>query len=144
MADGTRRELNTLYRIYNAAGELLYVGATTNPGLRMQEHSHHQSWWDEATDIKLERFNCRADLAAAETEAIKSESPRYNAVHAKRAPFRRRRPKGDGGICQRADGYWVGSITQGEGKPRKYFYGWHREIVENKMEAFKATLREAT
>jgi hypothetical protein len=114
MADTGRRFI--LYRVYDSAGQLLYVGATTNPSLRLQAHGSTRPWWDDAARIEIAHFNDFDQLAAAEIEAIKEESPRYNQVHspASAMPWafkqRQRRP-GEGSLFQRAtDGLWIGSI----------------------------------
>lgn len=128
-----------LYRIYSDDGTLLYVGATVNPGVRFSEHASHTPWWDEASEIKLQRCESVEALKAAEIEAIKAENPRYNRMHSKPPPFKRRRPRGQGTLTQRPDGYWYASINVPGGKP-KTFYGWTREIVEKKLADFKAEL----
>jgi len=34
-----------LYRLYDAAGRLLYIGATFYPRTRMSQHRRTKSWW---------------------------------------------------------------------------------------------------
>lgn len=133
---------NLLYRIYDPHGTLLYIGSTTNPAVRFQEHQHHQPWWDEASEIKLCRYATYAEMLEAEADSIRSENPRYNIAHSKPRPFKRRRPRGTGTVCQRADGYWIGRIDLGkdaDGKRRfKTVYGKERSVVEDKLAALKA------
>lgn len=100
-----------LYRAFDSDGELLYVGATVNPGHRFQTHSG-RDWWLEVASITLERFAEWEDLAAAEREAIIREGPKYNVIHSAPTPWnhKARRPKGDGSFFRRADGMWVGRV----------------------------------
>lgn len=69
-----------LYRMFDTAGQLLYVGMTANPAHRIRDHKTQQSWWSDVAEIKVEHFLTRADLAAAEREAIRTENPRFNSV----------------------------------------------------------------
>lgn len=68
----------TVYRAYSADDELLYVGATTQPGQRLAAHGRSKDWWREVATIKLAHFPSPALAQAAEREAIQNENPRYN------------------------------------------------------------------
>lgn len=70
----------TLYRLYDAEGDLLYVGISTRPMQRVREHSKGQTWWLEVASQSFEHFPSRPDAAAAELAAIRAEKPRYNKV----------------------------------------------------------------
>jgi DNA-binding XRE family transcriptional regulator len=70
----------TLYRFYDAADRLLYVGISDRPQMRTAEHRRRAPWWDQAVRSTLERFASRADAAQAETSAICSESPVFNLL----------------------------------------------------------------
>lgn len=76
-----RPQRHCLYRFFDAEGELLYVGITMNPAARWPKHSYQKPWWCEVESITLETFDSRADVLAAEREAIKTEHPRHNIVH---------------------------------------------------------------
>jgi hypothetical protein len=72
----------TLYRHFNATGELLYVGRTIRPVLQRQhEHLKTKKWWNEVTLTNYERFSTVEELMTAELDAIRSEHPRYNLTH---------------------------------------------------------------
>lgn len=73
---------HVLYRFYSAKGQLLYVGITNDPNRRFTEHGIEKPWWPRVSDIKIERFNSRAELIEAELKAIRTENPRYNRAHA--------------------------------------------------------------
>lgn len=103
---------NVLYRIFDSDGQLLYVGATTNPGVRFTQHAAGQPWWDDAANITLERFDTYEALIEEERQAIEAEDPRYN-THGMDGPawgHKPRRPKGEGSLYQRGDGYWVAAV----------------------------------
>ncbi len=133
-----------LYRFYNQAGDLLYIGMSTNMLMRLKSHRHDQPWWGEAVEIKMERFATRDELAAAEITAIELERPRHNVAHLRaRGPLSRpRRKSGEGGIFQRLDGLWVGTCEAGydsRGKRiQRRVYGKNRKVVEQKLAALKA------
>ncbi|AEK07806.1 endonuclease [Mycobacterium phage Yoshi] len=130
-----------LYRIYDNAGTLLYVGATTNPPTRFADHHRMQPWWATADTIKLQHLPSPEALVEAELDAIAAEKPVYNIAGTRRHGLRARKPnirkKGEGGIFQRPNGLWVGSMEDGhtsEGKRRqKRVYGKDRETVERKL-----------
>ena len=71
---------NTLYRFFDANGDLLYVGITNSPPRRFQQHKTDKDWWHEVASITLAEYPTRTDLMNAEREAVKSESPRYNKM----------------------------------------------------------------
>lgn len=72
---------HALYRFYDNTDELLYVGITLDPGKRFKQHSTQKAWWSDVADITLQKFDSRIEVLAAEREAIKTESPRYNVIH---------------------------------------------------------------
>ena len=70
--------LHILYRFFDAAGDLLYVGITCNPPGRLKGHKTTKSWWSEVANITMERAESRSELKRLETAAIRRENPRYN------------------------------------------------------------------
>jgi DNA-directed RNA polymerase subunit RPC12/RpoP/predicted GIY-YIG superfamily endonuclease len=92
-----RRRPTSLYRLFNKAGELLYIGIAGNVGRRMGEHSE-KPWWLEVASITVEHHPRRILAELAEREAIKAEHPRYNVQHVDPEPveWANRRP------------YWAG------------------------------------
>lgn len=68
----------TLYRVYDQAGLLLYVGISKNALKRFGEHSMSQPWWGDGTTVKMQHYPTRAEALAAEEAAIKSERPAHN------------------------------------------------------------------
>lgn len=72
---------HTLYRFYDAAGTLLYIGITMSPPRRFAAHRNSQWWWNQVASIDLEQFPCRANVLFAEFWAIQSETPLFNVTH---------------------------------------------------------------
>jgi len=70
----------TLYRFFNEAGELLYVGITGNTKGRLKHHRKHATWWSQATTHRLESFPTREEAAVAEAHAIRQEAPIHNVI----------------------------------------------------------------
>ena len=71
----------TLYRFFDAAGVLLYVGITGDAATRWKAHSKAKGWWPQVATVKVEHFAARPDVEAAEVAAIKAERPVFNVVH---------------------------------------------------------------
>lgn len=71
----------TLYRLFDADSNLLYVGIATNPQARFRTHRGDKAWWPAVASVTLTEFATRSDAAAAEKEAIRNESPLHNHVH---------------------------------------------------------------
>jgi predicted GIY-YIG superfamily endonuclease len=115
---------NTLYRIFNADGELLYVGATVNPSQRFQVHGGTKPWWEESASMTMQHLETWEELVEAEIQAIKTESPKYNTVHSKQHISTRkpRVKRGSGSFYRRSsDGLWIGKVSLPpgpNGKPR--------------------------
>ena len=72
---------HALYRFFDAAGDLLYVGITLDPGSRWKQHRDDKAWWHEVARVELENHPSREAVLAAEKAAIITEQPRYNIVH---------------------------------------------------------------
>jgi predicted GIY-YIG superfamily endonuclease len=71
---------SALYRCYDADGELLYVGITSNPRVRMNSHRAHAQWWESCVRRTMEWYPSRPEALAAERKAISDENPRHNVV----------------------------------------------------------------
>jgi hypothetical protein len=77
-----------VYRAWTADRELLYVGMSANPFLRLSNHAPTQPWWAEVTEVTLEHFDDLEAARQAEAAAIAIEGPKYNVRHSAR-PRRR-------------------------------------------------------
>lgn len=71
-----------VYRLFNREGDLLYVGLSNNPSIRVDYHELTKSWWSEV-DPRLHRaeaFGSRREARQAERNAITTEGPKYNIM----------------------------------------------------------------
>lgn len=85
-----------LYRVRNAAGDLLYVGITSSALRRASEHADAKGWWSDVASIEVEAFETRDEATAAERRAVANEQPRHN-VHFVRPRERHVDPVGSRG-----------------------------------------------
>lgn len=67
-----------LYRLYDKAGVLLYIGITTALKKRMAKHADDQPWWHMVSRKTVVWHDARQEASRAETEAINTENPKYN------------------------------------------------------------------
>ncbi len=68
-----------IYRLYDAAGALLYIGATKRePKFRGWEHSSKQPWAAEIAELRAQPIS--SGLRDAEALAIRYERPKYNSI----------------------------------------------------------------
>lgn len=98
------QQRHCLYRFFDTDGELLYVGITMNPAARWPKHSKQKPWWCEVETISLETFGSRSEVLDAEREAIKTEHPRHNIVHAARIARPTAPPAWINWVCDECDG----------------------------------------
>jgi predicted GIY-YIG superfamily endonuclease len=79
----TKQAPAAVYRHFNAAGEILYIGMTANPEERERCHSFCSRWFADVERIELEWFPTRAEAFAAERRAIRAETPPFNQTWGK-------------------------------------------------------------
>lgn len=69
-----------LYRLFNNADVLLYVGVANRPPERFNTHLSLKRWWDEVVRTDLEWHETRKAALTAERTAILIENPLYNIL----------------------------------------------------------------
>lgn len=69
-----------LYRLFDDAGELLYVGIGTFPQHRISDHRRLKPWASEIRSTSVEWYDSRDEALAAEAVAIKTERPAHNII----------------------------------------------------------------
>ena len=74
-------EPHGLYRVFSANGNLLYIGASCHPVIRLYSHAKMKAWATDIHHITVEWYPSRADALNAETKAIQTENPKWNHVH---------------------------------------------------------------
>lgn len=83
-ASGRREDNHTcmtktaLYRHYDQAGVLLYIGISLCALTRTQQHRRQAAWAYDIVTVKIEWFETRQEAEAAEYKAIKTEKPKHN------------------------------------------------------------------
>lgn len=70
-----------VYRIYDASGELVYIGMGHEPDARVSAHRADKPWREHIATYEVTWHPNRADAFAAEAKLVKAERPRYNVVH---------------------------------------------------------------
>lgn len=70
-----------MYRLFDEAGQLLYVGIAVNPDTRWSTHAREKTWWPQVARRTVEWFDDRPSAEAAEVAAIASEAPQFNVEH---------------------------------------------------------------
>jgi hypothetical protein len=68
-----------VYRFYDAAGALLYVGMSNRPWDRLEWGHRKKSWWRDVARQEVTWFRSGADALSAEARAIATEHPVHNA-----------------------------------------------------------------
>ena len=67
-----------LYRHYDKDNNLLYVGISLNPVIRLMQHRVGSGWYEDIQNITIERFDTEQQARDAERDAIQTENPKYN------------------------------------------------------------------
>jgi predicted GIY-YIG superfamily endonuclease len=66
-----------VYRLYDEAGTLLYIGSAYDPEKRCKRH-RDKPWWPQVARRKDEWHEGRSPAYLAEMKAIAAEDPRFN------------------------------------------------------------------
>jgi predicted GIY-YIG superfamily endonuclease len=73
------RAQHDLYRVYDADGNLLYVGASVDAFTRLDQHrNEHQPWWPSARTFTVTRYANGWTARYLEAVAIRDEEPIWN------------------------------------------------------------------
>lgn len=72
-----------LYRHFDAAGQLLYVGVSVHALVRLCDHKKESEWFWRIARIDVTAYATRDDALRAERLAIRREKPRFNVQHAR-------------------------------------------------------------
>jgi predicted GIY-YIG superfamily endonuclease len=70
-----------LYRLFNEADELIYIGISGRLTARVEAHLHSKPWADQIAHVRAVAFADRNEARRAEREAIRLENPKYNIQH---------------------------------------------------------------
>ena len=69
-----------VYRIYDAAGRLLYIGSGKSSLVRLSNHLAKKPWAQQIASMQIQHLPSRAAAYKAEAQAIRQEHPLYNVV----------------------------------------------------------------
>ncbi len=72
---------NAVYRCYDDAGELMYIGCSKRLCSRLNWHRRNTSWGKMVHRVDAVNFTSRKDALAAEARAIADEQPPFNKNH---------------------------------------------------------------
>jgi predicted GIY-YIG superfamily endonuclease len=75
-----------LYRFYDAAWVLLYVGITDDLPRRLREHARDKEWFSQVRHQAVSLYDGERQARKAETRAIHAEVPRHNIAGALEPP----------------------------------------------------------
>jgi predicted GIY-YIG superfamily endonuclease len=65
-------EETAVYRLFDQAGQLLYVGMGRNPMNRWSSHADQHAWWPQVTAFAVVWHPTRSDAAAEERSALRA------------------------------------------------------------------------
>lgn len=82
-----------LYRHWDQAGRLLYVGVTDRPRHRARRHAKNSPWMVFQAEMTVESYPSRIVAEEAETRAIADDQPLFNVAGNETAEARRRLEK---------------------------------------------------
>ncbi|GAC1664474.1 MAG: hypothetical protein PVS3B2_00150 [Candidatus Dormibacteraceae bacterium] len=75
-----------LYRHFDAARQLLYVGISLSAVARLAQHRRTAHWFELLARVDIEWFPTREIALRAEIQAITHEHPKFNVHHAGAMP----------------------------------------------------------
>lgn len=67
-----------VYRFFDAADRLVYVGITCEPAARWKNHARYKQWWADVVRIEAILYPCRHAALDEELRVIREESPLRN------------------------------------------------------------------
>lgn len=70
----------TVYRLYGAERNPLYVGCTKDLEVRLATHAQQRQWWPDVAGVETEVFESWEDARVAELATIRKLVPRHNST----------------------------------------------------------------
>lgn len=70
-----------VYRLYDASGQLLYVGISIAPERRWSEHAREKLWWHLVAEKRVSWHDGREQALIVEEEVERLEKPRFGDTH---------------------------------------------------------------
>lgn len=95
-----------LYRLYDATGQLLYIGISRSPLNRWGVHAENHAWWSAVATYRLEWHVDRETAIEAERRTVAAEEPlhnvQYNPRYAAKVAARKAAAKAEGKLRRAA------------------------------------------
>lgn len=91
-----------VYRAYDEAGRLLYVGVTRSPSTRRAWHRYNSAWFTDVTSVRMTGPLPASDARDLEFRLICDEAPLHNISG---RPTREPRPVVNGGVSVDGETY---------------------------------------
>lgn len=96
MRKGMYSRPHDVYRVRDAAGNLLYVGCSVNAFKRVQQHkAEYQPWFPAAATVDIEQYSDFRSGRLVEALAIAEENPLWNRAKESMAIVRGRELRPD-------------------------------------------------
>lgn len=70
-----------VYRLFDDAGRLIYIGSTMEPEGRVEHHRKNMWWGPQIKRMSFKVYPDRQSGIEAEAHAIRTENPRWNINH---------------------------------------------------------------
>lgn len=71
----------TVYALFNADDEIIYVGCSQSLIQRLFDHQRRQGWWTEVSRASFFHFATLEEARAKEADVIRRVNPVYNVQH---------------------------------------------------------------
>jgi hypothetical protein len=119
-----------LYRHFDAAGALLYVGISNDALRRLCQHKDRSGWYAQIVKVDVQWMPDRSAALAAEAQAIATENPAWNVRGQPRSTPRKKTPSSPlgGRSYDAADLVMNGPY---EDRPRSTLAGMFFHLYEN-------------
>jgi predicted GIY-YIG superfamily endonuclease len=72
--------MTTVYKLFDADGQWLYVGITDSLTTRLVQHGS-KPWFIHVTRATFEHYETREEASERERELIRVHQPRHNIIH---------------------------------------------------------------
>lgn len=81
MTPDCRPQPTSVYRYYDEADRLIYVGITVRGIRRQTEHNGHANWWQFVARQDVEHLASRGEARHLEEQLIRQHRPPFNTQH---------------------------------------------------------------
>jgi len=72
------RKTHFVYKQYDEQNQLLYVGCTSAPRVRMALHRNNSPWFSKIDRVEIKAFTSKLEAVSEETRSIVKDQPKFN------------------------------------------------------------------